>query len=117
MCIVHHDGRVVGVGDLDEGWEVDDVSVHGEHPVTGDELSAAGGRVRQEALQLPVGAVVVAADLPEGETSPVQDAGVVVVNIDNNFDKATLATGIPRQDTWSQGGVAQPDQGVNAFGP
>ena len=77
--VIHHHQGVVFVGQIADGFEVGDDTVHGEHTVGGDQLEAGAVGIGLLELGFQLGHVVVGVAIAPGLAQPyaVDDGGVV----------------------------------------
>ena len=75
--IVHHDERVVLVGEVADRFQIGEDPVHGEDAVGGNEPDAGAFRLREPGRQIRHVVVGVAQPLRLGQPHAVDDAGVI----------------------------------------
>ena len=75
--VVHHDQRVIVIGEIADGAQIRDRAVHREHTVGGDEAGSGAGRLLQTVLELRHVVVGIAIALRLAEANAVDDARVI----------------------------------------
>ena len=105
MAVVHHHQGVVLVRQAAHALQVADNAIHGEHPVSGDELDTGSGLIRRLQLGLQVLHIVVliAVALGFAQAHAIDDRGMVQLVADH---------GVLR----GKQGLKQPPIGVKAGG-
>ena len=81
--LVNHDGTVIPVFQLDDGGQIGQITLHGEHSVYHDQLHGLAGKLLQQPLQVGHVVMLVPQLRGEGQAASVHDAGMVTVVTDD----------------------------------
>jgi hypothetical protein len=123
MRVVDHHHCVVTLGEVADGRQVRDHTVHREHAVGGDEPVAGAGRVAQALLELhhvvAIVEVVVAHALRLAEADAVDDAGVVqavaddaILLVEDGLEQAAVGVEARRVEDGVVGAQERTERGL-----